>query len=445
MLALLFKRSLLPRWTQHFPTWFSPFLTSFRHQAQRFWASTYIQGLCSAAHRKSMQPLANQIARGQHDQIQHLITDSPWGIQGLEQLVVERAQPLAGGKKAVLIIDDTCLTKFGSKSVGVGRQYSGQAGKSTNCQCLVSVTLARNEIPIPLRLKLFLPSEWSSDQARCLRAGVPAEHLPQSTKWEIALREIDDLTGTIQYGMVLADAGYGVNAAFRRGLTARGLRWSVGTIKTQRVYPAHVRLIPIPKHFRGRPPRHPTPSEETESIESVLSQEAWRRVMWRHGTKGPLIGTFAATYVRLADGNENARGQHLPGEGAWIIGEQRARGEKKYDLCNLPPETAFKHLIQITKQRWACELGHRELKQEVGLSHFEGRSWQSLHRHAVLCLVALLFLQWLRLSQPDDLFGETVPAIQYLSSILFVLHSTIQRTVNFPKVQLVHCPTQIEG
>lgn len=259
-----------------------------------------------------MQPLADQVAPGQHDQIQHFITDSPWGTQGLEQLVAERAQQLLGGKRAVLIIDDTCLTKFGSKAVGVGRQYSGQAGKITNCQCLVSVTLARDEIPIPLRLKLFLPSEWSLNPARCVGAGVPQEHPLGSTKWEIALREIDDLSGTIQYGMVLADAGYGVNAAFRRALTARGLQWSVGTVKTQRVSPAHVRLIPIPKHFRGRPPRHPTPSEETESIESVLSQEAWRRVMWRHGTKGPLIGTVAATYVRLADGNENARGQHLP-------------------------------------------------------------------------------------------------------------------------------------
>ncbi|MVN88498.1 IS701 family transposase [Deinococcus sp. HMF7620] len=412
MLALLLKRSLLPRWTRHFPTWFSPFLTFFRHQAQRFWAPLYIQGLCSAAPRKSMQPLADQVAPGRHDHLQHFITDSPWGTQGLEQLVAERAQHLLGGQNAVLIIDDTCLTKFGSKSVGVGRQYSGQAGKITNCQCLVSVTLARDEIPIPLRLRLFLPTEWSSNPARCVRAGVPVEHPLRSTKWEIALREIDDLSGTIQYGMVLADAGYGVNAAFRRALTARGLRWSVGTVKTQRVYPAHVRLIPIPQHFRGRPPRHPTPSEETESIESVLSQEAWTRVMWRHGTKGPLIGTFAAKYVRLADGNENARGQHLPGESAWIIGEQRARGEKKYYLCNLPPETAFEHLIQITKQRWACELGHRELKQDVGLNHFEGRSWQGLHHHAVLCLVALLFLQWLRLSQPDDLFGETVPAIR---------------------------------
>ena len=412
MLAFLLKRFRRLEWSRHFPSWFSPFLTCFRHQAQQRWAPVYVQGLCSPAQRKSMQPLADQVAPGKQDHLQHFITDSPWTTEGLERIVADRAGHLLGGKDAVLIIDDTCLTKFGSRSVGVGRQYSGQAGKITNCQCLVSVTLARNEIPIPLRLRLFLPSEWSTNPERCVQAGIPAEHPLGSTKWELALREIDDLTGSVQYGMVLADAGYGVNAKFRHALTARGLRWSVGTIRTQHVYPAHVHLIPIPKHFRGRPQKHPTPSEDAETIEAVLSRERWRHVLWRQGTKGPLVGTFAAKYVRLADGNENTRGQHLPGEGAWVIGEQRGRGERKYYLCNLPSETSFDHLIRVTKQRWACELGHRELKQEVGLSHFEGRSWQGLNHHATLCLVALLFLQWLRLAQLDGFFGESVPEIR---------------------------------
>lgn len=412
MLAFLLKRFRRLKWSRHFPSWFSPFLTCFRHQAQQRWAPVYVQGLCSPAQRKSMQPLADQVAPGKQDHLQHFITDSPWITEGLERIVADRAGHLLGGKDAVLIIDDTCLTKFGSRSVGVGRQYSGQAGKITNCQCLVSVTLARNEIPIPLRLRLFLPSEWSTNPERCVQAGIPAEHPLRSTKWELALREIDDLTGSVQYGMVLADAGYGVNAKFRHALTARGLRWSVGTIRTQHVYPAHVHLIPIPKHFRGRPQKHPTPSEDAETIEAVLSRERWRHVLWRQGTKGPLVGTFAAKYVRLADGNENTRGQHLPGEGAWVIGEQRGRGERKYYLCNLPSETSFDHLIRVTKQRWACELGHRELKQEVGLSHFEGRSWQGLNHHATLCLVALLFLQWLRLAQLDGFFGESVPEIR---------------------------------
>lgn len=411
MLALLLT-STLNRWKRYFPEWFAAFRFCFRHQTQRDLAARYVQGLCSTAHRKSMEPLAHLVAPGQYDRLQHFITDSPWQIAGLEQIIADRAQYLLGGKKAVLIIDDTCLTKFGSKSVGVGRQYSGQVGKITNCQCLVSLTLARDETPLPVRLKLFLPSEWSNNLERCRQAGVPEEHPVGATKWEIALREIDDLKSSIQFSMILADAGYGMNAKFRQALTARGLKWSVGTVKNQRVYPQHVHLIPPPKYFRGRPSKHPTPSEDTETIEEVLTREPWKQVVWRQGTKGKLAGLFAAKYVRLADGVENANGQHLPGEGAWVIGEQRAQGERKYYLCNLPSTTSLAELVKVTKQRWACELGHRELKQEVGLGHFEGRSWLGLNHHIVLCLVALLFLQALRLAQPEGFIGATVPAIR---------------------------------
>ncbi|AZI44831.1 hypothetical protein EHF33_18075 (plasmid) [Deinococcus psychrotolerans] len=143
-----------------------------------------------------------------------------------------------------------------------------------------------------------------------------------------------------------------------------------------------------------------------------MSEAVWHNVVWRHGTKGALSGRFAAVYVRLADGEENAQGQHLPGQVAWVIGEQRRGEERKYYVCNLPPTTPLTRLIEVTKRRWACELTHRELKQEVGLDHFEGRSWNGLHHHALLCMIALTFLQWLRRTQPDDLMGDTVPAIR---------------------------------
>ncbi|WP_339097998.1 IS701 family transposase [Deinococcus sp. VB142] len=402
----------LPPWTRHFPTWFAPFLTHFRHRAQRTWAPLYVRGLCSAAHRKSMQPLAAAVvAPGKEDHIQQFITDSPWSTGPLETLLAQRAEEMLGGKDAVLIIDDTCLTKFGTKSVGVARQYSGQVGKITTCQCLVSLTLAQHELPVPVALRLFLPQEWTHDPARLGAAGVPLEHQLPQTKWELALKELDRVSEHVTFGMVL-DAGYGVNAQFRHALTERGLLWSVGITRTQTVYPKDVRLIPIPKHFRGRRPKYPTTSHDRQTVEEVLNGAAWQHLVWRHGTKGPLSGRFAAVYVRLADGDENAQGQHLPGQGAWVIGEQRRGEERKYYTCNLPPETPFPRLIEATKRRWACELTHRELKEEVGLDHFEGRSWQGLHHHAVLCMVALNFLQWLRLTQPDDLHGDTVPAIR---------------------------------
>jgi SRSO17 transposase len=225
------------------------------------------------------------------------------------------------------------------------------------------------------------------------------------------LKELDRVREHVTFGMVLADAGYGVNARFRQAVNERDLRWSVGITRTQTVYPQDVRLIPVPKHFRGRKPIYPTTSHDRQTVEEVLAGAAWQHLVWRQGTKGPLSGRFAAVYVRLADGETNGRGQHLPGQLAWVIGEQRRGGERKYDVCNLPPAPPLARLVEVTKRRWSCELTHRELKDEVGLDHFEGRSWQGLHHHAVLCMVALSFLQWLRLTQPDDLMGDTVSAI----------------------------------
>jgi SRSO17 transposase len=269
-----------------------------------------------------------------------------------------------------------------------------------------------HDLPVPLALRLFLPLEWTDNHARLRAAGVPQEHQQPQTKWELALNELDWVRRQVTFGMALADAGYGVNAQFRQALTQRGLRWSVGIVRHQRIYPEDVGLIPVPQHFRGRRPKYPTASLERQTVEDVLAGAAWQHLIWRHGTNGPLSGRFAAAYVRLADGQANGKSQHLPGEAVWIIGEERRGGARKYYACNLPPHTSLGRLVAVTKRRWACEQTHRELKQEVGLNHFEGRSWQGLHHHAVLCMVALTFLQWLRLSQPDDLMGATVPTIR---------------------------------
>ena len=400
------------RWKRLFPTWFAPFLSCFRHQAQRRWAPVYIRGLCSTAHRKSIAPLAERVAPGQADQLQNFITDSPWEMAPLLRLLAQQANTLLGGKQAVLIIDDTCLTKFGKHSVGVARQYSGQVGKVTNCQCLVSLTLAKDELPIPLALRLFLPSEWTEDPARCLRAGVPPANTVPQTKWALALEELDRVRKDVDFGVVLADAGYGNNADFRKALSRRGLLWSVGIVKTQKVYPEDVRVTPAPQRARGRPPKYPVTSVERQTVEQVLSNVPWQKIVWRQGSKGPLQGRFAAAFVRIAHGVRTAPGVHLPREEVWILGEERAGGEKKYSACNLPPSTALTTLVEIMKRRWACEHAHREFKQEVGLSHFEGRTWRGLCHHATLCLLALGFLQSLRLTQRDEVFGATVPAIR---------------------------------
>ncbi|WP_051963208.1 IS701 family transposase [Deinococcus misasensis] len=419
-------RHFFPHWSSHFPQWFQDFETLYAYKAQRHWAATYIQGLCSPAHRKSMQPLSELVAPGKADCIQHFITDSQWKTEPLQRLLAKKADQLLGGERAVLIIDDTCLTKFGRHSVGVARQYSGQVGKLTNCQCLVSLTLARDEISVPVALRLFLPREWTEDLERCQKAKIPSADQEFKPKWQLALEELDQLKDLLTFGVVLADAAYGANAQFRHELTLRGLKWSVGVPRTQKVYPKEVEILPLIAPATGRPPKYPSASHGRETIEDVLARETWHHVVWRQGTKGPLMGRFAACYVCLADGQKNGYMCHLPGERAWIVGEDRG-SEKKYYVCNLPEFTSLQVLVEVLKKRWACELSHRELKQEVGLSHFEGRFWYGLRHHAVLCIVALLFLQTLRLKSDLDVPEQTVPAIRALVAEALKLHSSCFR------------------
>jgi SRSO17 transposase len=267
----------------------------------------------------------------------------------------------------------------------------------------VSLTLARGEVPMMVGLRLFLPESWTSDNVRLKRAGVPAEHRAERTKPEIALAEIDRVMAAgVRFGCVLADAGYGLSAPFRQGLTARALTWAVGIPGRQKVYPAHVKLI-FPVASRGRPRQRHVPDILSRPAEEILAAARWRQVSWRQGTRGALKARFAAIRVRVADGPPQRIGdkgqQHLPGEEVWLIGERRTSGETKYYLANLPPETSLRKLAAIVKARWICEQAHQQLKEELGLDHFEGRSWPGLHRHALMTMIAYAFLQHRRLAQ----------------------------------------------
>ena len=216
--------------------------------------------------------------------------------------------------------------------MGVKRQYCGPLGKRANCQALVSLTLARTELPVCVGLWLFLPEDWCGDAARRAAAGVP-EAVGYRPKWQIALDEIDRvLAAGARFGCVLADAEYGKAAEFRHGLSERNLPWAVGILPTQKVYPADVTLSHPARKPTGRPRQHPVPSAASVGAAELLEArpEAFRTVSWRTGTKGPLKAAFAAVRVRVADGPIAARAQHLPGEEAWLVGEHHATGERKY-------------------------------------------------------------------------------------------------------------------
>ena len=386
-------------WRAELDGWLTPFLAVLGHRKRRVWAPAYLRGLLGPGERKSLQPLAAGLGLKGHDQLQHFVASPAWDDAPLRRLLVEQADALVGGPDALLVVDDTALPKKGERSVGVARQYCGALGKRANCQVLVSLTLARGEVPVPLGLRLFLPEAWVADPERCARAGVPEEQRRPLAKTDLALVELDRvLAAGARFGAVVTDAGYGISAEFRLGLSARGLLWAAGIPKVQNVYSTSVELL-WPRAVTGRPRKHPVPSEEPIAAEAMLANAAWRWVSWRRGTKGPLAAEFAALRVRPAEGDQLRNGRHPPGEEVWLVGEHRASGERKYYLSNLPADAPLEELAALIKARWACEQAHQQLKEELGLDHFEGRSWTGLHRHALMAMLAFCFLQYLRLKE----------------------------------------------
>lgn len=212
------------------------------------------------------------------------------------------------------------------------------------------------------------------------RAGVPIEHCGARSKPEI----------------VLADAGYGSSAPFRHALSERDLLWAVGLSRHQKVYPGNVTMI-LPTEKARKPRKHHIPDVSPVSAETALIGEKWRKISWRQGTKGPLTCLFAARRVRIADGPRHRvfdKGvERMPGAGVWVLGERRPGGKQKYDVSNLPAGVPLRTLAAAVKARWICEQAHRQLKEELGLAHFEGRSWVGLHRHALMTMIACAFLQ----------------------------------------------------
>ncbi|MRG98504.1 transposase [Polyangium spumosum] len=226
-------------------------------------------------------------------------------------------------------------------------------------------------------------------------------------KWQIALDEVERIVQSgLEFGDVLADAGYGACAAFRRGLSGLSLKWAVGVNSNQLVYPKSVRVA-APERTRsgGRPPKRGKVSAAPKKAHEVFSTRAkngFEKVSWRDGTKGPLTASFAAIRVRVADGPKVVGHNHGPGEEVWLICEKRASGERKYYLSNYSADTDLGTLASVVKARWVCEQAHQQMKEELGLDHVECRSWHALHHHALLTMMAFAFLQHLRNAEKHD-------------------------------------------
>jgi SRSO17 transposase len=391
-------------WELSLERWLRPFVESFGHKTRQKWAPVYVRGLLLEGERKSVVPVAERVAPGDAPQLHHFVAGSDWDVQPVWEVLLDKAAAMVGGPGSHLIVDDTSLPKKGRHSVGVAPQYCGALGKKANCQSLVSLTWAKSEVPVPIDLRLYLPKDWADDSMRRAKTRVP-ETIVFQPKWRIALDRIESVlshVGQDAFDDVLADAGYGMVSEFRRGLTQLGLRWAVGILSTQTVYSVDVAPRAIPPKKNGRPYTFPPvdqiPVQAAEFI-TRLGTHAFRKLSWRNGTKGPLCARFAMVRVKVADGPELRGGVHLPGDECWLVCELRSTGERKYYLSNYPPNASRKKLAAIIKARWSCEQAHQQLKEELGLDHFEGRNWYGLHHHALLTLIAFAFLQHQRLRE----------------------------------------------
>jgi SRSO17 transposase len=364
---------------------------------------SYCKGLLLPGERKSVEPMAARLAphdvRQTHQSLHHLVAHAPWSDEALLQQVRQSVLPQMEHDEPVIawIVDDSGFLKKGTHSVGVARQYCGQVGKQDNCQVAVSLSIATEHASLPIAWRLYLPETWAEDEERREAAGVPKEISFQS-KWAIALEQIRKaVRDGLATASVLADAGYGDNYDFREGITQLRLRYVVGVRERTTIWePGESPLSPKQQKGRGRPgtrlrrDRRHQPVSVKELAESLAPQE-WTTVSWREGTKKRLRSRFVALRVRPAHRDERRKEPHAE---EWLLIEWPAgEGEPtKYWLSTLPSDTTLRELVKIAKHRWIIERDYEELKQELGLGHYEGRGWRGFHHHATLCIAAYGFL-----------------------------------------------------
>jgi SRSO17 transposase len=375
----------------------------------------YCQALMLPLQRKSVEPLAASVeptrVSARHQSLHHFVAQSNWS----DEAIIDRAAAWVVNKmkdtaSVYWIVDDTSTPKKGKHSVGVAHQYCGQLGKEANCQVAVSVSLATAQASIPVSWQLYLPKSWRQDRARCEKAGVP-EGVGFQTKQEIALGQIGAACAReLPRGVVLADAGYGNDHVFREGVDALGLKYMVGVHSTTGVWAPGQGPLPVKTHSgRGRRPKRVRygPGHQPMSVKALalsLEAKAYRSVSWREGTNKALSSRFAALRVRVAHGDYKRRDVRDVRPEQWLLIEWPSDEAEptKYWLSTLPPTSTRKALVEAAKMRWRVERDYQELKQELGLNHYEGRGWRGFHHHATLCIAAYGFLVGRRLTYPHS-------------------------------------------
>jgi SRSO17 transposase len=385
-------RALLRRLGQYL----DGFSGCFSRRPQREAATRYLDGLLNDSERKSMQAMHGRLSDpAQYQALQHFITHSPWDADR----VWTQLRAAVPTRQGILAIDDTGFPKQGTQSVGVQRQYCGALGKIGNCQVAVSSALIAEAQTWPLACDLYLPVSWMDDAVRREAAGIPATRQFRE-KWRIALAQVRAIlkAGFTITGVVV-DADYGTNAGFRAGLERLGLPYGVairGDVACEVVA------------VSGR--------QSAAAIGASAPEDAWVSVTWGSGTAGPLTARFCAVRVRPT----GARGER------WLLCERSPTDVRKYYLLHLPATTPLVDLVALARSRWPIEQQYRELKDDLGLDHFEGRTYQGWTHHVVLTAVAFTFLQ-LERRRATVLPTPTLPVVRgwvrEILGLLYVIHS----------------------
>jgi SRSO17 transposase len=370
------------------------------HADRKLPLRNYCTGLLLDGERKSVEPMAARLAPdhvlAMHESLHHFVAQSPWSDADILRQVRNYVLPAMqkGGPVTAWIVDETSFVKKGTHSVGVARQYCGRLGKKENCQVAVSLSVATATGSLPIDWRLYLTEEWAGDAERRKETDVPNEVRFQ-TKPQIALAQIQRaVEERVSPGVVLADEVYGSNREFREGVAELKLDYSLAVRSTTTVWALERQPLP-PKPWKGKGPQ-PTRMRRDETHQPItvrqlaqeLPEQAWRKVAWREGSKETLRSRFAALRVRPASDRKGLQSEQ------WLLIEWPAGAEEPsgYWLAQLPVKLTFKRLVGISKHRWVIERDYEELKQELGLGHYEGRNWRGFHHHGTLCIAAYGFL-----------------------------------------------------
>lgn len=372
---------------------------SLGRSERHHWAKVYLQGLLLEGERKSIEPMADRVGGADVQSLRQFVSQSPWAVEEIQKQLAEKVVDLLA-EPEVWMIDETSFPKAGDASVGVARQYCGALGKIANCQVAVSLHWSTGEASCPLAWRLYLPQSWLATPARRAAGKIPDE-LDYRSKNQLALNLVDQaLAWTVPRLPVVADSAYGNDFDFRAGLRERGLRYAVSVEPTTKVWLSDPAVVPLPPgRPKGRPRKHALlkdlPRAQTlAAVAQGLPQSAWHHISWRQGTKGPMNSRFAKVEAWAAHGW--LRSEHPPRVREWLLIEwpEGAESPSDYWLAQLGDQSVgLRRLVKTARSRWRVELDYRELKEELGLDHYEGRHWLGWHHHVTLVTMAFAFLR----------------------------------------------------